>query len=610
MAHEFSLPSRGEVAADHTVPYFLVRRATHHPDAVTFRVRTDRGWQDRTAHQTLTDVVALAALLARHGVGRGDHVAIMSRTRLEWSLTDLAVWMLGGVVVPIYETSSREQAQWILSDSDCVLAIVESPALAHTIHEAEAIGEGHRAATVLVMENGDLNTSAPTEAEEAAVWASYEERDLEDTATIIYTSGTTGRPKGAVITHANLVRLCIGIIDDLHIVVEQPEVCTLLFLPMSHVFARILSVLCVIEGVPLGHTADTADAVRDIAEFRPTFLMSVPRIWEKVYTGAEQRQGGGFKRRIFIWAVRVAIAYSRALDRGGPSAGLAAQHAIADRLVLSKLRAALGGRLTYAISGGAPLGERLGHFYRGVGLTVLEGYGLTETTAPLTVNRPRTTRIGTVGYPVPGTSLAIADDGEILAKGVGVFSGYHNNPEASAQAFRDGWFATGDLGQMDRDGFVTITGRKKEIIVTAGGKNVAPSGLEDRLRVHPLVSQCMVVGDDRPFVGVLITLDRDMLPIWLKNKGAEPLTVREATTSPLVLERLQMAIDRANRGVSRAESIRAFTILTDDFTVEDGTLTPSMKVKRHVVAKRYAHQIEQLYADARARRDRERAAGS
>ncbi|WP_250506046.1 AMP-dependent synthetase/ligase [Bowdeniella massiliensis] len=603
MKKEFSVPLPVTVEDDMTIVSYLVRHASQRPDMVLFETRTGQTWQPLTASKVLDEVRALAALLYRRGIRRGDKVAMMSRTRLEWSLIDLATWYLGATVVPVYETSSPEQTQWILADSGASLAVAETSDLADVIVAARTIDSGHLAEAVLVIEDGDLAASAPTESELEAINAEYAQRSLDDVATIIYTSGTTGRPKGAVLTQGNFVVLCEGTLIDLHEVVEGEGVRTLLFLPMAHVFARILSVLCIIQGVPLGHTPDTSQAVTDIATFKPTFLMSVPRIWEKVYTGAEQKQGGGLKRRIFIWAVRVAIAYSRALDASGPSAALKAQHRLADKLVLSKLRAALGGNLTYAISGGAPLGARLGHFYRGIGLTVLEGYGLTETTAPLTVNRPGATKIGTVGYALPGTTIGIDDDGEIMCRGVGVFSGYHNNEEATREAFRDGWFATGDLGDMDEDGFVTITGRKKEIIVTAGGKNVAPSMLEDRLRVHPLVSQCMVVGDDRPFIGVLVTLDRDMLPIWLKNKGLEPMDIAEAKKHPLVLERLQGAIARANSGVSRAESIREMRILDDDFTIDNGALTPSLKVKRHVVAERYAADIDALYADAKKARD-------
>ncbi|MDD9205818.1 AMP-dependent synthetase/ligase, partial [Georgenia sp. 10Sc9-8] len=346
-------------------------------------------------------------------------------------------------------------------------------------------------------------------------------------------------------------------------------------------------------------------AVADMPAFRPTFILSVPRVWEKVYNGAEAKTGGGLKLRIFRWSVKVAITWSRALDEeGGPSAVLKAQHRLADKLVLHKLREALGGQAEYAISGGAPLGERLGHFYRGVGLTVLEGYGLTETTAPMNVGRPEKVKIGTVGPPMPGTSVRIAPDGEIQVKGIPVFRGYLNNDEANAEAFtEDGWFRTGDLGGMDEDGYLRITGRKKEIIVTAGGKNVVPNTLEDPLRAHPLVSQCVVVGDQRPFVAVLITLDADLLPKWLANHGREPMTVEEAAQDDFVREHLQMAIDRANTQVSRAESIRRMHILTEDFTVDNGYLTPSMKVRRNQVLTDYAATVDKLYADAQAERD-------
>ncbi len=596
MIQESVSPVHVSVPSDQTIPFYLRQRADQNPHHVVFFQRSSRGWLPLTARQAQERVDALAVHLFRLGVTPGTRVAVMSRTRLEWTIADLAIWTLGAVSVPVYETSSVAQTQWILSDSEATVAIAENQDMADIIQAAKQEAGGHAVTSILVIDNGDLTCPAPTDEERAALRTIP--HDLDDLATIIYTSGTTGRPKGAVLTHGNFVLLIENGLEDLSEVISGESARTLLFLPMAHVFARFLSVLCVMTGVPLGHTGDVKAAIADVASFQPTFLMSVPRVWEKVYTGAEQKQGGGWRRRVFIWAVKTAIVYSRSLDTGGPSAALRAQHRLADRIVLSKIRAALGGHLKYAIAGGAPLGNRLTHFYRGLGLTMLEGYGLTETTAPLTVNRPDSIAPGTVGTPLPGTTIRIADDGEILARGIGVFQGYHNNEEATAEAFVDGWFKTGDVGSLDDAGRLSITGRKKEIIVTAGGKNVAPSQLEDALRVHPLISQCMVVGDNRPFCGVLITLDQQMLPIWLRNKGQEPLSVAEAINSPLVRQRIQMAIDRANRGVSRAESIRTFRILEDDFTLENGALTPSLKVKRHVVEERHADDIDQMYADA------------
>jgi long-chain acyl-CoA synthetase len=418
---------------------------------------------------------------------------------------------------------------------------------------------------------------------------------LDDLATVIYTSGTTGRPKGCELTHGNFVVLAKNAVSRLNDVVCADGASTLLFLPLAHVFARFIEVLCVAAPVAMGHTADVKHVLEDLAEFRPTFILSVPRVFEKVYNSAEQKAEAGGKGKIFRQAADVAIAYSRARDDSGPGLGLRAKHALFDRLVYGKLRSALGGRVQYAVSGGAPLGERLGHFYRGIGLTVLEGYGLTETTAPTAVNTPELIKIGTVGPPLPGTSIRIADDGEVLLKGPHVFRGYWNNPEATAEAVVDGWFHTGDIGELDEDGYLRITGRKKELIVTAGGKNVAPAVLEDRLRAHPLVGQCMVLGDQKPFIAALVTLDPEMLPTWLSNQGKPAMTLQEAAADADVRAEVQRAIDDANKAVSRAESIRKFELLDVDFTEESGHLTPSMKLKRAVVLKDHADVVERIY---------------
>ena len=434
---------------------------------------------------------------------------------------------------------------------------------------------------------------------------------LDDTATLIYTSGTTGRPKGVELTHRNFVYLALNGADGLGEVCSVPGARTLLFMPLAHVFARFIEVLVVASGAVLGHTPNPADLLQDLGTFRPTFLLAVPRVFERVYNSAEQKAGHGLKLKIFRWSAKVSITYSRDLDTpGGPSLVRKVQYRLADKLVLHKLRAALGGQVTYAVSGGAPLGARLGHFYRGVGLQVLEGYGLTETTAPTAVNRPGHIKIGTVGPAFPGTALRIADDGEILIRGDHVFRGYHNNPEATAEVFTDGWFRTGDIGALDADGFLTITGRAKEIIVTAGGKNVAPALLEDRLRGHPIVGQCVVVGDNRPFIGALVTLDAQMLPGWLHNHGLPEMSVAEAAKHPDVLAALRRAVHRANEAVSRAESIREFTVLDSDFTEENGYLTPSLKVKRAKVLTDFADVIDDLYASAAQRRSEAGTGGS
>ncbi|MPV37666.1 AMP-dependent synthetase/ligase [Georgenia subflava] len=603
---EFTTPRRVEVDPSRSITDYLVDHARERPNQVLYEEKVGETWVRHDAAWTLARVEELAKGLVASGVAPGDRVGIMCRTRLEWTLLDLAAWHAGAVPVPIYESSSPSQAHWILSDSDTAIVFAETADNAAVVEQARSEDDGlPHLREVLTIDDGALDTLAERgrDVSDAELAARHDGVGLDDLATIIYTSGTTGRPKGAELTHGNFVLLSVEAVDALAVVVQPANARTLLFIPLAHVFARFVEVLVLVAGKPMGHTPDTKQAVADFATFRPTFILSVPRVWERVYNGVEARTGGGLKTKIFRWAAKVAISYSRALDNpAGPSAALKAQHRVADKLVLSKIRHALGGQAQYAVSGGAALGERLGHFYRGVGLIVLEGYGLTETTAPTNVNRPEKVKIGTVGPPLPGTSVRIAEDGEILTKGIPVFRGYHNNPEATAEAFDDGWFRTGDLGSIDEDGYLRITGRKKEIIVTAGGKNVAPAPLEDSMRAHPLISQCVVVGDQKPFIGALITLDAEMLPGWLSNHGKEAMTVEQAARDEFVREHLQMAVDRANAKVSRAESVRAFHVLDEDFTVENGYLTPSLKVKRNLVLADYAQTVEEFYAGAAASR--------
>ena len=597
---EFHVPLAVTSAPTTSISDLLIAQATSSPSKVLIEKQEHGSWRPYTTTQVLALVEGVAKGLMAAGVEQGDRVAIMSRTRFEWTILDFAIWHAGAVPVPVYETSSADQSAWILGDSGCVAAFVETPAHAAVVAEARAENGGlpglgdvwtiEEGALDAMVERGRGVSDADLAARHAAV-------GLEDLATIIYTSGTTGRPKGAELTHGNFVELCTNAIKDLSEVLNYPDARTLLFMPLAHVFARFVEVLVIAGGVTLGHTPDTKDLVADMGTFTPTFILSVPRVFEKVYNSAEQKAAAGGKVKIFRWATKVNIAYSRALDEpGGAGLRLKALHKIADTLVLKKIRAVMGGRVVYAISGGAPLGERLGHFYRGLGLVVLEGYGLTETTAPVAVNRPAKVKIGTVGPPLPGTAIKIAEDGEILAKGIPVFRGYHNNPEATAEAFTDDWFHTGDVGSLDEDGYLTITGRKKELIVTAAGKNVAPSQLEDPTRAHPLISQCLAIGDRRHFVSMLVTLDAEMLPSWLQTHGRQPLTVAEAKEDPMVLEHIQMAIDRTNKKVSRAESIRKFVVLDQDFTIENGYLTPSMKVRRNAVMNDYADLIDEIYA--------------
>lgn len=567
--------------------------AAQTPQLVQFSRRAGSGWADVTCAEFHAEVVALARGLVAAGVQPGDRVALMSRTRFEWTLIDYAIWACGAVTVPIYETSSAEQVQWILADSGAVGCFTETPAHTATVREAAPA-----LARLWQIDGGDLSTlvTRGESVDPAEIEVRRKSGSADDPATIVYTSGTTGRPKGCVLTHRNMLSDIGNAIPALDILFQEGS-STVLFLPLAHAFARLLQIGVVQGRVRTSHTADVKNLVDDLGAFRPTFLLSVPRVFEKVYNSARQKAHSGGKGAIFDKAEAVAIAYSQALETpSGPGVGLRIKHTVFDKLVYGKLRAALGGRCHSAISGGAPLGERLGHFFRGVGLNVLEGYGLTETSPAITFNRAGSQRIGTVGQPLPGVTIAIADDGEILARGEVIFPGYWNNPAATAEAIdADGWFHTGDLGSLDEDGFLRITGRKKEIIVTAGGKNVAPAVLEDRVRAHALVSQCMVVGDRQPFIAALVTVDPEALPGWLAARNRPDTPVSELVDDADLRAEIQAAIGEANKAVSAAEGIKVFRILPRDFTEATGELTPSLKVKRAVVLKQYAEEIDDIY---------------
>jgi long-chain acyl-CoA synthetase len=592
---EYSSPATFTVPEGAALPDAVSENARTHPTRVAFSRKTGDSWTDVSSKEFAEQVAALARGLVAAGVETGDRVGILSKTRYEWTLADYAIWTAGGVAVPIYETSSADQAQWILADSGAVAVVVETAEHAALI--ASVRDQLPELREVWQIEDGDLDAVAARGADVA------EERlaerraalSLETLATIIYTSGTTGRPKGCELTHGNL--LYVAELGAAVIPAMRAEgASSLLFLPLAHVFARIIEVSCVQNGARLGHTGDLTQLLADLGTFQPTFLVAVPRVFEKVYNGARQKAHAGGKGAIFDRAERVAVAWSRAQDTGGAGLGLNLQHKLFDALVYGKLRAAMGGKVEYALSGGAPLGERLGHFFRGIGVTILEGYGLTETTGPATVSGPDALKVGTVGRPAPGSAVRIVESGEIQVRGPQVFRGYWHNPDATAETMRDGWFATGDIGVLDAEGYVTITGRIKEIIVTAGGKNVSPAILEDKIRAHPLVSQCIVVGDNRPFIGCLITLDAEALPGWLESKGRPtdvPMT--ELVDDPEVMAEIQAAVDAANKQVSKAESIRSFAVLPVEWTVEGGQLTPSLKLKRSVVMKEFAAEVEKIY---------------
>ena len=554
-------------------------------------------WIDVTAAEFQSRVEAVAKGLIARGIEPGQAVGIMCRTRFEWSVLDLAIWSTGALPVPIYDTSSASQIDWITSDADIHTIFVETEAHAALAREVASDAESPLTA-IEVIDNGalDVLVSDGARVSDETLAQRRTAPGHDDLATIIYTSGTTGRPKGVRLTQFSYTRHVSGIQDELHEILFEPGASTVLFLTLAHSLARLVEVALIASGTIVGFCPDTTKLVPYLGTFKPTLVLAVPRVFEKVYNSAEQKAAAAGKVKIFRWAAKQAIDYSKALDeKGHVSPLLAMRYRVARALVLKKISAVLGGRARWAISGSAPLGERLGHFYRGLGLTVLEGYGLTENNAACTVNRPALSKIGTVGTPLPGLEVKIADDGEILMRGDQLFSGYHHNPDATAEAFNDGWFSTGDIGTVDEDGYLTITGRKKEIIVTAGGKNVAPAVLEDRLRAYPLISQCVVVGDGKPYIAALITLDAEALPGWLHGKGKPEMTVAEAAQDPMVREHLDRAVERANSAVSRAESIRKYSIVPEDFTVANGFLTPSLKVKRDRVMASYGDHIESLY---------------
>jgi long-chain acyl-CoA synthetase len=578
----------------------LIDRVKDNPSLPLMSKQVQPGiWESVTAGDYLEEVRALAKGFIAAGIEAGQRVGIMSHTRYEWALTDFALWFAGAVSVPIYESSAPSQIEWILGDSGASAALFENDTLLELFKSVK--GNLPKVTKHWVFEGTDLGDLVKLGAKisDDELETRRKSAGLKDLATIIYTSGTTGRPKGCELIHQGFVDLSRNAQAVLPQVV-CPGGSTVLFLPTAHVFARFVSVLCASGGVLVGHQPDAKNVAPAMQSFHPTFLLAVPRVFEKVYNSAEQRAEGAGKGKIFHTAAETAIAWSMALDtKKGPSIGLSIRHKLFDVLVYKKLRAAMGGQVKYAISGGGPLGARLGHFYRAIGLIVLEGYGLTETTAPVTIGRPDNLKIGKVGFPLPGCGVHIADDGEIWLRGTNVLKGYWNNVDATKSTFDGDWFKTGDIGELDEDGFLAITGRKKELIITAGGKNVAPALLEDPLRANPLVSQAVVIGDAKPFVSVLVSLDEEMLPIWLENNGIkDKLSLDEARANTVVLAEISKAIENVNSHFSTAESIRKFAILPHDLTEKSGHLTPSLKIKRSVVVEDFGHLIDDIYADS------------
>ncbi|GAA4996083.1 AMP-dependent synthetase/ligase [Kitasatospora paranensis] len=593
---EFSLPARYQVPSGGNLSDLVHQNAEQHPGVAVIGRKVAGEWQDLGAAQFLAEVHAAAKGLIASGVQPGDRVAVMSRTRYEWTLLDFAIWCAGAITVPVYETSSAEQVQWILGDSGAVAVVTETDA--HAAVVAAVSEELPLLTRTWQIERGALAALAEAGAEvsDATVAERRKVPTADSIATIVYTSGTTGRPKGCQLTHGNFLAELGNVTARLEPLFRTGDSSVLLFLPLAHVLGRIAEIAAAIAPIKLGHVSDIKDVTAELGSFRPTLILGVPRVFEKVYNTARAKAQADGKGKIFDKAADTAIAYSRALDAGGAGPVLRVKHAVFDKLVYGKLRAALGGRATHAISGGAPLGERLGHFYRGIGFTVLEGYGLTETCAATAFNPHDKPKIGTVGQPLPGSSVRIAEDGEVLLKGPQVFTGYWNNPQATADALADGWFATGDLGSLDDEGYLTITGRKKEIIVTAGGKNVAPAVIEDRIRAHALVGEVMVVGDRRPFIACLLTVDPDFFPKWkeLNGKPADA-TLADLREDADLLAALQSAVDDGNQAVSHAEAVKKFRLLDTEFSEASGHLTPSLKLKRNVVLKDYADDVEALY---------------
>lgn len=595
---EYSVPARFTLGEHDNIATMVFEHERDDPTFVIYQRQIDGVWTDVTCAEAAQQIRSAALGLISLGVAAGDRVSIFSATRYEWAILDLAILSIGAVTVPIYETSSAEQVRWVLQDSEAVVAFAETDA--HATMVTELTGELPVLRQLLRIDGSgakalDQLAEAGASVDPAELEARLAALRPEDPATLIYTSGTTGRPKGCQLTHSNLLYETRGAKECLPTLLNEGQR-LLVFLPLAHVLARSLTLSAFANKVTVGFTSDIKNLLPMLAVFKPTVVVSVPRVFEKVYNTAEQNAASDGKGPIFARAVQTAVDWSEAYDNGGPGLLLRAKHALFDRLVYHKLRAALGGDCHASVSGGAPLGARLGHFYRGVGLTIHEGYGLTETSSAITVNQVGRVKIGTVGTLLPGNSMRIADDGELLVRGGVVFSGYWRNEQATAEAFVDGWFKTGDLGALDEDGFLKITGRKKEIIVTAGGKNVAPAVLEDQLRAHPLISQAMVVGDAKPFVGALITIDPEAFGGWKqRNSKAEGSSVGDLATDPDLVAEVDAAVKQANLSVSHAESIRKFRILPVDFTEDTGELTPTMKLKRKVVAEKFASDIEALY---------------
>ncbi len=577
-----------------TIPGLYAYRAEMRPGSIVAERRSEiGGWRPVTIEEFLAEVEVYARGLIGMGVEAGDSVALLASNSYRWMVLDLAILSVGAITVPIYESDSVGQIRHILEDANITIAITDTTQQADLIESVKT----EQLRDVLSMDKGAERAiqSAARYVAPIVVTERQEKMRIDDLATIIYTSGTTGVPKGVELTHSNFVYTTASVHMAIPEIVQDPTTRILLFLPLAHVLARFVMHGLATGAGRVGFSPNTTNLVGDIASFQPSALLVVPRVLEKVFNAANGKAGRGAKAKIFSWSAGVAKSHGSMVESGAKALG-GLKYSVADALVLKKVRQILGPNMKYVVSGGAPLATDLARFYRGLGLTLIQGYGLSESTGPITVQRPSYTPMGTVGPVLPGNEVRVDEnDGEVWLRGVSVFPGYHNLPEETAEVFEDGWFRTGDIGELDEDGQLRITGRKKGIIVTAGGKNVSPEALEDRLSTHPLIGHVIAVGDAKPFVGALITLDPEMLPIWLENKGLPVVDPVSAAELPEVRESLKKAIKRANAHVSRAESIRKFTILNASFTVENGYLTPSLKLRRGEVLKDYSNEVDALY---------------
>ena len=594
---QFTNPVKEPIDSDINLFDLLDNRAKRDPEGAMIEYKGDDGtWHQYSAQVFRDMVIDLAKGLIGLGVNKGDSVAIVSRTRWEWTALDMAIMSIGALTVPVYETNSASQVSWIFNDSKVTLAIAEDDGQRDKIESVR--DEVPTLRNVFVIEAGGLNAikTYGESVTDAEFWEYKEASHGDDRATIVYTSGSTGTPKGVELTHRNFAFLVLSALQYMPRAGAWPNRRLLLFLPLSHVFARFLEFFSFGGTISLALSSNMKTMVKDFETFGPTLLLAVPRVYEKVYNAASQRAGTGFAGKMFMRAAENAREWSKAEQKGEqlPITGRIA-HAFYEQVVYKKIRTIFGPNADFAITGGAPMDSELSHFFNGIGMPVLEGYGMTETCGPVCVSLPEDNRIGTIGMPMCGITAGIAEDGELVVKGPLVCRGYHNNPEVTTQQITDGWLHTGDLGDISEDGFISITGRKKDLIITAGGKNVSPGLLEASVMTSPVVNQCLVIGDKKPFVAALVTLDLADANKWLESQGAKPEPdLASLAKNAIVHAEVERAVNAANEGVSRAESIRKFEILPDEFTEANGMLTPSLKTRRAQIVEHYRELIDNV----------------